>query len=207
MQVKKREIMKKILKTARIEFELLGFEKTTMRSVAKKSSITTSNIYNYFKNKDKLFVEIVKPTLSKVTLALTTMEKKKLTPDIDLLSFGSMKKQLEIAIHFIDTHRQDLNLILFKSYGSSIQNFKEEFTNRYSEIFIKQLKYLEKTGSHLNTHISRFFLHNLCSFYANIVVEIIMHDISYEKMREYSSEFMTFVFYGQRALIGLKDAE
>lgn len=207
MQVKKREIKKKILHTARTEFDIRGFEKSTMRSIANKSSITTSNIYNYFKSKDKLFIEIVEPTLSKISLALTDMENQRYCRDIDLLSHESMKNHFEQAIQFIDHHRQDLNLILFKSYGSSIQNFKEQFINRYSEIYIKQLKFLEKTGSQLNTRISRFFLHNLCSLYTNIVVEIVMHDISYKKMREYSKEFLTFAFNGQRALIGLKDGD
>jgi AcrR family transcriptional regulator len=207
VQVKKSEIQKKILKTARDEFELLGFEKSTMRSIAQKSSITTSNIYNYFKSKDTLLMEIVAPTLSRIKSALTEMENKRFDRDIDLLSHESMKSHFEIAIQFIDRHRQDLNLILFKSYGSSIQNFKEQFINRYSEIFIKQLKYLEKTGSHLNTRISRFFLHNLCSLYTNIVVEIVMHDISYSKMKEYSKEFLIFVFNGQQALIGIEDGD
>ena len=207
MQVKKREIRKKILHTARTEFELLGFEKSTMRSIANKSSITTSNIYNYFKSKDELFMEIVEPTMSKISLALINMENQRSDRDIDLLSHESMKNHFEIAIQFIDGHRQDLNLILFRSYGSSIQNFKEQFINRYSEIYIKQLKFLEQAGSQLNTQISRFFLHNLCSLYTNIVVEIVMHDISLKKMREYSKEFLTFAYNGQRALIGLKDGD
>lgn len=207
MQVKKREIRKKILHIARTEFELLGFEKSTMRSIANKSSITTSNIYNYFKSKDELFMEIVEPTLSKINVALINMEHQRSNRDIDLLSHESMKNHFEIAIQFIDRHRRDLNLILFRSYGSSIQNFKEQFINRYSEIFIKQLKFLEQAGSQLNTKISRFFLHNLCSLYTNIVVEIVMHDISYKKMREYSKEFLTFAYNGQRALIGLEDGD
>lgn len=152
-------------------------------------------------------MEIVEPTLSKINVALINMEHQRSNRDIDLLSHESMKNHFEIAIQFIDRHRRDLNLILFRSYGSSIQNFKEQFINRYSEIFIKQLKFLEQAGSQLNTKISRFFLHNLCSLYTNIVVEIVMHDISYKKMREYSKEFLTFAYNGQRALIGLEDGD
>jgi hypothetical protein len=152
-------------------------------------------------------MEIVEPTLSKIDLALSDMENQHFSGDPDFLSHESMKNQFEAAIKFIDRHRQDLNLILFKSYGSSIQNYKEQFINRYSDIFIKQLKYLEKADSQLNTQISRFFLHNLCSLYTNIVVEIVMHDISYEKMRQYSKEFLTFAFNGQRALIGLENGD
>ena len=158
VQVKKIEIRKRILKTARTEFESLGFENATMRSIARKSSITTSNIYNYFSNKDKLFMEIVEPTLSKINLALNNMETLEFDQDVDLLGFESMRRHFDIAIQFIDLHRKDLNLILFKSMGSSIQDFKEQFINRYSDIFIKHLKHLEKSGYQLNTKISRFFL-------------------------------------------------
>jgi AcrR family transcriptional regulator len=205
MQVKKSQVKSIILTTARIEFFTLGFQKTTMRSIAKKSAITTSNIYNYFKNKDDLFMKIVSPTLSRIMMALEKLEDVNVSGNINLGNYQSMKDQFIEVINFIDTHRQDLNLILFKSYGSNIQNFKENFIDRYTEIFMKQLKIIKSTRPNLNTEISRFFIHNLCSLYANIVAEVIMHNISFEKMNEYSKEFLTFFYYGTSALMRYDD--
>ena len=202
MQVKKDKIRSTILTTARREFFHRGFPETTMRSIARKSRITTSNIYNYFKSKDDLFIEIVKPTLVSITRSLDRMEAESLKGNTSLLDYSSMKRQFEAVIEFVNSNRWDLNLILFKSSGSGIHNIKEEFINRTTEIFMRQLTLLKQIKPQLKTDISRFFVHNLCSLYANIVVEIIMHDISFEKMREYSEEFLTFVFHGEKALIG-----
>lgn len=207
MQVKKDTINHRILETARKEFLSQGYQKTTMRSIARKSRITTSNIYNYFDSKDDLFIAIVKPTLDRITGSLDEIEKVSHEQGHSLLSYPSMKRQFESVIQFINSHREDLNLILFKSYGSRIQNIKEEFINRTTEIFIRQLAFLKKTRPDLNAGISRFFVHNLCSLYANIVVEIIMHDISFDKMKDYSEEFLTFVFHGEKALIGWDDVD
>lgn len=183
-------------------FSTQGFHLTSMRSIASKSSITTSNIYNYFNSKEELFEEIVKPTLSRIVMTLDKLESMDYSKNIDMFDYSSLKKQFDGVIYFIDGHRDDLNLILFKSFGSDIQNLKESFINRYTEIIINQLVCHTKIGSKLNTEISRFFVHNLCSLYMNIVTEIIMHNISLEKMKEYSKEFLTFVFYGVNALMG-----
>jgi AcrR family transcriptional regulator len=203
MQVKKDQIRTKILKTARFEFFSKGFHRTTMRSISRKSSITTSNIYNYFKSKEELFEEIVKPTLSQIMNTLDGLEHLDSANTSDMFDYSFLQKQFDVAIHFIDHHRNDLNLILFKSFGSGIQNLKENFINRYTEIIIKQLVYCKKHGSQSNMEISRFFVHNLCSLYMNIITEIIMHNISLEKMKDYSEEFLTFVFHGVGALIGI----
>jgi AcrR family transcriptional regulator len=205
MQVKKSEIRKEILNTARKEFLKHGFQGTTMRVIARKSGITTSNIYNYFKNKDHLFIELVKPTTKKIISALDRMDQFKTEGDSVIWDYQNKKLQFEEIIAFIDSHRQDLNLILFKSFGSSIQDFKEEFIERYTDIYLKHLKELHDIHPGSRTVPSYFFIHNLCSMYANVIGECIMHNISYKKMKEYSEEFLIFLFFGEKALGGWKN--
>jgi len=205
MQVKKREISKEILNTARKEFLKHGFQGTTMRVIAGKSGITTSNIYNYFKNKDYLFVEMVKPTTNKITSALEKMIHIDLGKSTGIWDYQEKKIQFTKIIAFIDSHRQDLNLILFKSFGSSIQDFRENFIEKYTDIYLKQMRVLNNVRPGSGTVPSHFFIHNLCSMYANVIGECIMHNISYKKMKEYSEEFLTFLFFGERALGGWKN--
>lgn len=59
MQVLKEEIRKKILSTAEDMFFELGFEQTTMRSIAQCVGISVSNLYLYYKNKEAIFTDVV----------------------------------------------------------------------------------------------------------------------------------------------------
>jgi len=205
MQVKKEEIRKRILDVARKKFIQNGFIETSMRTIAKKSNITTSNIYNYFEKKDSLFAEILKPTISKINEALKILENFKVKEEKDFWSFEFSKKQFDLLMQFVHKNREDLDLILFKSHGSSIQDFKDEVIEKYTELNMKHLKFLRKTHPGMNTKVSRFFIHNVSSFYANIINEIIMHNISYERMKKYSEEIIIFVYYGYKELMGLED--
>jgi len=205
MQVKKEEIRKRILDVARKKFIQNGFIETSMRTIAKKSNITTSNIYNYFEKKDSLFAEILKPTISKINEALKILENFKVKEEKDFWSFEFSKKQFDLLMQFVHKNREDLDLILFKSHGSSIQDFKDEVIEKYTELNMKHLKFLRKTHPGMNTKVSRFFIHNISSFYANIINEIIMHNISYERMKKYSEEIIIFVYYGYKELMGLED--
>ncbi len=205
MQVRKEEIRKKILDIAREEFIQNGFIKTSMRTIAKKSTITTSNIYNYFENKDSVFAEILEPTISKIKKTLNALDNLRVMGEDDIWSFEFIKRQFDLLMQFVDKNREDLDLILFKSHGSCIQNFKDEVIEKYTELNMKHLKYLSKTHPEMNTNLSRFFIHNISSFYANIINEIIMHNISYEEMKKYSEEIIIFVYYGYKELIKSDD--
>ncbi|RUA08706.1 MAG: hypothetical protein DSY38_01500 [Fusobacteria bacterium] len=59
MQVKKREIQRKIYDGAVEVFVEKGFLRTTMKDISKKSGVPIGNIYRYYENKEVLFDEIV----------------------------------------------------------------------------------------------------------------------------------------------------
>ena len=61
MQIPKDNIRNNILKAAENIFLEKGYSKTSMREIAAKSNVVLSNIYNYFKNKDEIFCQIVRP--------------------------------------------------------------------------------------------------------------------------------------------------
>jgi AcrR family transcriptional regulator len=203
MQVKKEKLRENILATARAEFSEHGFSGTTMRSIAGKVPITASNIYNYFDSKDDLLQEILRPTISKIRSFLNNLR----DADTDgggfkMNEYSALKQWVDQAIRFIHSHRQDLDLILFKSHGSTIEGFKEDFIETLTNLLLRENTPSHSGGPEGSPPMSRFFLHNLCSLYTNIVAEIIMHDVPYKKMKQYAEEFTTFMFYGAKALVG-----
>lgn len=62
MQVKKESVYNNIYNSALDEFWTNGYDKATMRNIAKNANITLGNIYRYFPNKSSLFEEIVGDT-------------------------------------------------------------------------------------------------------------------------------------------------
>ncbi|BES64530.1 TetR/AcrR family transcriptional regulator [Gottschalkiaceae bacterium SANA] len=59
MQTKKEEIQQAIFKSAENEFLEKGFEKASLRQIVKKAGTSLGNFYNYYENKEALFVSIV----------------------------------------------------------------------------------------------------------------------------------------------------
>ncbi len=53
------EPKEKIIDTAKILFSEKGYAATGLREISEKSGISLSNIYNYFKNKEEIFMSIL----------------------------------------------------------------------------------------------------------------------------------------------------
>ncbi len=58
MQTKKTELEEKILNAARRAFLSDGYDKSSLRRIAKEVGITVGNLYHYFKNKDDLYMTV-----------------------------------------------------------------------------------------------------------------------------------------------------
>jgi AcrR family transcriptional regulator len=62
--VKGQNTKEKILKVATTLFSRLGFKGTSVRKIASEVGIRESALYNHFKNKDEIFLEIAKGIFS-----------------------------------------------------------------------------------------------------------------------------------------------
>ena len=58
MQVKKQYIKDAILNYAESEFYKLGYQKTSMRKIARENKISIGNLYNYFISKEDLYLAV-----------------------------------------------------------------------------------------------------------------------------------------------------
>ncbi|MBN1624124.1 MAG: TetR/AcrR family transcriptional regulator [Clostridia bacterium] len=65
MQIKKEIIREKLLEAGEREFFERGFTNSSVRKIAGLAGTTLGNFYNYFKNKEDLFKEIVKEEIIK----------------------------------------------------------------------------------------------------------------------------------------------
>ena len=126
VQILKRERKKKIERAALDEFMLKGFLNASMRKIAQNAQISTSNLYNYFESKEKLFYSItdgVYNIINNLVRDLTRTER-----EIGRENFFDQVSNLiaKPIRKLIMNHREEFLLIMEGSQGTKYENFQEE---------------------------------------------------------------------------------
>ncbi len=200
MQTQKIDIRKIILDVSKKEFLEYGFKDASMRTIAKKSDVGLSNIYNYFKNKDEIFTQILAVPVSLLN-KVNNIFNDKYFFDIENIRNGKIKQlKFTYSIKFICNYRDELKLLLFKAHGSSLQDFKDKWIDENTKAGIEWLKKYNTIHSK-KAQASEFFIHYLNSSYVNFITEILMHDIHKNEMIEYLKEYFEFFYNGWQGIM------
>ena len=201
MQIPKEDIRTTILNVARDEFSEKGFKNTSMRSIAKKADVSLSNIYNYFKNKDDIFKAILSPVLSAFDKTLVEHND---ADYINLDVFSSeeyLKKQVDRYLALVDTCKEDLKILFFKSSGSSLENYQEEHIERLTRTGMEYIYLMKKKYPKINADISPFFIHTMCAWFMSSIVELAMHNLSHGQMQQFLREYMEYSTAGWKKVM------
>lgn len=172
----------------------------SMRTIAKKANVTTSNIYNYFKNKDEIFETILRPLVNKLEQA------KKLFIAFEIESEANHdledhRKLTRACTSFCNINREKLELLFFKSKGSSYENYVEDFIDWFTENM--KLSFYQ----HGKDYIDEFLVHITASIWVNAIREILMHQISGERLARITDDIMTFMFTGWKGMMKVHGIE
>ncbi len=119
MQVLKESIRERIDQSAIELFREFGFEKVSMRQIAKASHMTVGNIYRYYDSKDHLFESLVMPTFEKIK-SLVNDEITKEFIDTPERNAMFVKRIIEL---FLEIHKKDeaaLDILINSCEGSRI---------------------------------------------------------------------------------------
>ncbi len=192
MQIQKEDVKKVILQIARKEFAKKGFKDASMRAIAKKSEVGLSNIYNYFRNKDEIFREVLSGLLSAID---STMERHNSSDYLSVDIFSSeeyMRTQINIFVELVENHKEDFKLLLFRAAGSSLENFRSEITDKHTQTGIEYIALMKQKYPEINSNISEFFIHTMSSWWISIIAELVMHDLSHESLEDFIREYMEF---------------
>ncbi len=127
MQTLKEEVKNKIIEAAAKEFIALGWEKSSMRTIAKAAGISVSNTYNYYKNKEELFVAILEPVFNRLKEVLKQSFQQSMrsgTAGNNLQTFiDGMVKSL---VQMDERQRLLLLVLMEKSAGTRFEKSREE---------------------------------------------------------------------------------
>ena len=126
MQKLKQELKDKIVVEAKKAFLSKGFNKASMRDIAKASGITVGNVYRYFKNKDELFYAVVGEAHVAITHIVESdhsgnvniMNAYDLVTDDDYMQY--VDPALNQIIDVFVKYKEEVNILVYKSEGSEL---------------------------------------------------------------------------------------
>lgn len=173
MQIKKEKIKKRIENAAREDFLEYGFTNTSMRNIAKKAKISTSNIYNYFKSKDYLFYSLIDPIYKRIkNLLINLFEKERNMGEI-----AFFKQTSDLLAHpvsrIIKENAKELIILMDRSEGTKYEDFKENLIKTIENHFVESVVHMDKA---MNSNLkNRFVMHIIANNFLEGLLELARH--------------------------------
>ncbi len=193
---------KQILRAAREEFIVNGFRDASLRTIARESGISVSNIYNHFEHKDSLFRAVLEPLL----LSFDAM-----------LEDHNSEENMDMYVHEIDRYRDttvaslselvrqyrmELKLLLFRSAGSSLEHFNQELVDRQCRVGEEYLSRIKQRYPTFSRDVSPLFIRMLSTWWIVLLSEIVSNEhLGIEELERGLSEYLLFSTAGWKALM------
>lgn len=201
MQIKKIEIKDALLKTAEKEFLAKGFRHASLRKIIKEAGTTIGNFYNYFKNKESLFEELVKDEFEKMKFFIENHDKIE-RPDYlwNVSDVGQWRRVLKQLITDAFPQFSDRFILLVEgSKGTKFENTRYEIIKLLKDHFIE---HMEKFDSKL---LDRDFAEITAEQMLSGMILILKQHNDEKKRKELLTEHLLFYFIGTMGLIGTWD--
>jgi TetR/AcrR family transcriptional regulator, cholesterol catabolism regulator len=195
-QFAKEEIRQQILAAAREEFLRCGFEKASIRTIAADAKTAKSNLYNYFVDKDALFCAVLEPTVAGIRHGLEIALGRNEGADAGTYTVGSQEAYIHIVMEFVGSHSADVFLLLFRSGGSSLEGFRGEVTEKFTDVLAGWFAQTIPGRAP-----SRLFVGCVADFYVSVVERLMLEKPTREQAMEYMGEFLKFVYGGWTAVM------
>ena len=201
MQVLKKDIRGRILAVARRRFKQKGYSKTSMREIAEEAGIGVGNIYNYFTNKDELFHEVVRPVLCALEAMLQEHHGIRGEDIMMMRSEKYLKSCIDEYATLITKYRELLEILLFRAQGSSLEHFRENYTDRSTELVKAWFATMQQKYPEINTAVSDFSIHLHTVWMFTMFEELLMHSVPKQEMEAILHDYILFEIQGWRAII------
>ena len=203
MQVLKEDIRDRVLAVAKLQFGQKGYSKTSMREIAEAANVGVGNIYNYFTNKDKLFREVVHPVLRALDAMLQKHHGIRGEDIMTMKSEKYLKACVDEYALLINTHRELLEILLFRAQGSSLEHFRKNYTDRSTELVKAWFASMRQKHPGINTSVSDFIIHLHTVWMFTMFEELLTLSLPRHEMEAILHEYILFEIQGWRAVINI----
>lgn len=201
MQVQKDFVRKHIIRIAKWQFMEKGFQKSSMRSIAKEMGATTGTLYSYFQNKDELFYAVVEPALLFSTKRLEDIRNLDLFKyDLRLTQDIMLKNNYFVLSPMVNLFQEELHIIFFKASGSLVQSRMEEIVNGRAQVYFENLLEMERNGDKLKHEVDQNFLRLPVKLLFEIIKDMVKEKKTEAELREYESQAFPFLCAAWRSI-------
>lgn len=200
-----RTTQQRILQAAREEFLRLGFQNSSLRSIAKAGGVTTGALYGYYADKEALFEALVREaaeTLYDIYLR-AHQEFEALPPEQQLAEMMQViEPRVWECFDYVYEHYEAFKLLICSAEGTSY----EDYVHRLAKIEVDSsylfFSCMERMGRKIPA-IPEDLNHMLASAYLTGFFEVVAHDMPKEEAREYVRRLTDFFSAGWKNLLGL----
>ena len=201
MQKLKNDIKGRILQNAEKLFLRKSFQKTSMREIAEAANVGVGNIYHYFSGKNEIFCTIVRPVTEAFEKMLQNHHGQRGADLMQMQSESYLREAVDEYLTLIKNHRQLMTLLLFRAQGSSLEHFREKFTDQSTEVVKVWFTEMKQKYPAVNIMFSDFFIHLHSVWMFTLFEEIIMHKVKFSETEQIISEYIQFEITGWRHII------
>ncbi len=203
-KVSREDIKAHILLTAKNIFLEKGYLDTSLRDIAKAGDVSIGRMYVYFKKKDDIFYELIKPidmlidSLSIDTIAFNDNELEHIE---SIFSCEIFEETLRKNASLVDSYRDEFILAFFKSEGFEKLDIREKIRLEYKKSHIYMTTILRKHGYIDDRYNEDASINTIAKIYISIYEEYISLEMSDEQKDKYISEMAKFLYYGNLGLM------
>ena len=199
---KDNQTRERLLFLAKKEFFRQGFQDVSMRDISAVTGMALGNIYYYFKTKDEIFVEILRPVLKEIDLIIDNHNKES---NLSVENFPDEHKGDSVLWHFsqmIANNRAELRLLFWGAQGSSLESFSEKLIQKITLMGINYIGKMKERYPNISSDIDLFFIHVYAAIQMTIIKELVLHDeISGQRMKSFSRIYSNYTRAGWKLLM------
>ncbi len=199
----KTDTLKRIIPVARQEFLEKGFEKASLRDIAKGAGITAAGLYRHFADKEAMFASLVEPAATELMQLYLKMhqEFEALPKDEQLDSvFNHDSDSIEQFVAYIYDHFDAFKLLITCAEGTKYAGYMDELVRIEVE---STLKFVEVTGNTAvsSGKMSSELLHIISNALMSAIFEVVRHDMPRKAAEGYIQSLRLFFTAGWRELL------
>lgn len=193
-----------ILSVAKAEFLEKGFKSASLRNIVKTAGVTTGAFYGYYKSKEELFDALVKEQYETIMTEFINAQEQftELPPENQPDNMGKISGDcMESMTEYIYNNLSEFKLILSCSEGTKYEHIIHNMVEIEVNAMHNFAKNLEKLG-YPKYSVDPQLEHMLCSGLFSAYFELVIHDMPYEKAKEYVRNLRDFYTAGWRKIMG-----
>ena len=191
----------KIIAAAKAEFMEMGFDKSSMRSIAERCGMTAAGIYRHCVDKEDLFDQIVAPAGDCINAWLDAHVARYVNAVHHEERIQWRDSEIDMMREIIYPNMEEYHLLLAKSRGSKYEHFLHDLTEGQQAQLLQYMPMLKAQGYAVRD-IPPKELHLLLSAYTTALFEPVIHNYSVEEALRCLTTVEAFFVPGWKQLFG-----